>query len=822
MGSIKGLKKIANSTLLGLVAVLLISCSNIPDNYTGDGVNIPGLVQPIVTIQNLHDFQMLNSAIVITGTAHDTTGIASVTINIDGTDYSANGTSSWTFDLLAASLFTGEHLLTIKAANISGIEGILSLKFYFRDGVDIQPVKVDAGSTTVNRQTLQLNGTVKVDIRNNSTYSVGTGYRVLLFEDFNNNQTYDSLVDRVLGYVDVPSGHAAHAVISVVVPVNSPVLFADNLIYAFVDANGEIDETDENNNVITNMTGVVFTPPVGQFNPVIKWHWTGSAINPTSNQVISSPVVAPLVDNNGDGKIDANDIPYIIFNSYIGSQYTLNGTLRAIRGDGSGELFSVTTKATHPISNPAVGDIDNDGKPEIVVMDDTHRLMAFSNTGVWMWTSSFIIPFNAWKSITIADIDEDGTPEIIVGDYVFNNDGTLKWSGGNSNSMGSFTPCIAKLLQGGHPQLIAGNTAYNYDGSIYWHNSSVDNGFTAVADVNNDGFPEVVVVSNGRAWLLKSDGSIIWGPIMLPSSGGGPPTIADVDGDGIPDIGIACGTLFVVLNADGTLKWSSVTKDASSQITGSSVFDFEADGKAELIYADELFLRIYRGSDGYELFNTPIGSGTGLEIPIVVDVDNDNKAEIVVVSNDLLHIINPSNPSALNGIIVIGDANDTWVNTRKIWNQHSYHVTNVNDDASIPQFEINNWLSFNNYRQNQMLNPLGAVDLSASYMRVNSSLYPASVDITARIGNSGALFVATSFFVAFYDGDPQAGGVLIGTREITGRIDPGTYVDVTLTWNNPVAGAHTIYVVADDDGIGNSRIREISEMNNTVSTISTF
>jgi hypothetical protein len=166
--------------------------------------------------------------------------------------------------------------------------------------------------------------------------------------------------------------------------------------------------------------------------------------------------------------------------------------------------------------------------------------------------------------------------------------------------------------------------------------------------------------------------------------------------------------------------------------------------------------------------------------------------------------------------LVIGDANDTWVNTRKIWNQHSYHITNVNDDTSIPQFETDNWSIYNNYRQNQLINPFEAVDLSASFLHVDQSGMPGQVVLTARIGNSGALAIGNSFFVAFYDGDPNAGGILLGTREIITRMEPGTYVDVDFTWSSPAIGYHNLYVVADDDGAENSRLREFDELNNIV------
>ena len=44
--------------------------------------------------------------------------------------------------------------------------------------------------------------------------------------------------------------------------------------------------------------------------------------------------------------------------------------------------------------------------------------------------------------------------------------------------------------------------------------------------------------------------------------------------------------------------WSRTSQDYSSNVTGSSVFDFEADGSSEVIYADECFVRVYNGKTG--------------------------------------------------------------------------------------------------------------------------------------------------------------------------------------------------------------------------------
>jgi FG-GAP-like repeat len=132
------------------------------------------------------------------------------------------------------------------------------------------------------------------------------------------------------------------------------------------------------------------------------------------------------------------------------------------------------------------------------------------------------------------------------------------------------------------------------------------------------------------------------------------PNIADFDGDGFPDVGVAGGNRYVVAQwtaAGGMAQlWDAVTLDGSSQRTGSSVFDFDGDGRSEVIYGDELFLRIYPGvepdcaiggpgcdgdmTDAEILFIDINSSRTRSEYPIIADVDGDFKAELVFSTNN--------------------------------------------------------------------------------------------------------------------------------------------------------------------------------------------
>src|SRR5690606_31452387 len=76
-------------------------------------------------------------------------------------------------------------------------------------------------------------------------------------------------------------------------------------------------------------------PQVGMFNPVVEWKEATWMTDPGSFNVMMTPIVTSLTDDNGDGKIDDNDIPDIVYVTYT------PGVLRATSGDGSGHLFSV-------------------------------------------------------------------------------------------------------------------------------------------------------------------------------------------------------------------------------------------------------------------------------------------------------------------------------------------------------------------------------------------------------------------------------------------------------------------------------------------------
>ena len=99
---------------------------------------------------------------------------------------------------------------------------------------------------------------------------------------------------------------------------------------------------------------------------------------------------------------------------------------------------------------------------------------------------------------------------------------------------------------------------------------------------------------------------------------------------------------------------------------------------------------------GQTLFSEPRTSITHIEYPVVADIDNDGSAEILIVSNSF-------NNNSQSTIKAIRDAEDRWIQARRIWNQHTYHVTNVREDGTIPQYEKPNWEYLNTFRTNAQI-----------------------------------------------------------------------------------------------------------------------
>ncbi len=599
----------------------------------------------------------------------------------------------------------------------------------------------------------------------------------------------------------------------------------------------------------------LYHPPSGVFEPSVEWHWSGSDVEPGFDQVMMAPAVANLTDDNGDGRVDELDVPDVVFITFSGGAYNDRGVLRIVSGDGTTRHLEQGAPDLHPGSCPAIADLDGDGVPEIVVdkrldVDDRHitGTYALRPDGSVLWLAEGV--GCATGGPAIANLNADPAPEVITQTAVVSATGDIICT----YNPGSRVPVAADLDLDGVAEVVTGRGAYRAvdDGTgsceVLWELTGGNNPAIADFDRSNPN-PEIVFPYGGQLIMLNHQGIEVWSrPIPLDmervesiygitdcngsdhkgcNPGGGPPTVADFDGDGEPEIGLAARWYYLVYDGDGSVLWAHRTKDYSSAATGSSVFDFEGDGRSEVVYNDEEFLRVYYGEggtgdadgDGFTdaeiLIELPNPSGTLLEYPLVVDVDGDGRSEIVLAANNYAF-------AGVTGVRVFGDALDNWVGTRRIWNQHSYHVSNICDgvdavcpaDAhygSVPETEIGNWQVdwLNNYRQNVQGEGLfWAPDLVVLNLRMNCNA-SGHAELSFDLMNQGSRMVPAGVQVSLY-----RDAVLLMTLQSSQVLFPGHIEHMSYAFDVSMdegAVESDIRVQADDDGTGSGRFNECDD-----------
>lgn len=577
-------------------------------------------------------------------------------------------------------------------------------------------------------------------------------------------------------------------------------------------------------------------------SPTLEWSWTGSVIHPTLNQVINMPVV---IDVNKD------QIPEVLIVTGVRYSPTEPGVLRLLDGQTGQEIWPDTADVyadgqngtndynVNPRSTPAAGDLDGDGSIEIVAVRKLGGLIAFDRDGMFLWESTYsngTTPFRktfASESVALADMNGDGKSEIVVGGVIFDHQGRLTNDslaqntscGANSATYGQVS-IIASLTNDQNQQVVCGNRAFDINGTILWDQSNtLTDGYPAVADFDGDGKPEVIVIAQGSVRIQDGATGALIASYTLSGTGlSGPPTIADFDADGEPEIASANGTMYNVIEYDSTsktfsIRWSRATQDASSNVTGSSVFDFEGDGAAEVVYADECYARVFDGKTGSILFQVENSSATIHEYPVLVDVDGDNNTEFVIVANDYNHLHGSTTCGSgtyqpRHGVFVYGDSHDRWVRTRRVWNQHAYHISNVNSDGTIPANEPKSWLGTNTYRvSSQGEGVFNAPDLKVD-LEVRTTTCPSALLLKAKVSNHGSLGVKAGVNVEFFLGT-DATGTSLATKTTTKALLPGESESVEYSF--PTTGQtppFSFYVVVDGGSTSASTITECDETNN--------
>lgn len=108
--------------------------------------------------------------------------------------------------------------------------------------------------------------------------------------------------------------------------------------------------------------------------------------------------------------------------------------------------------------------------------------------------------------------------------------------------------------------------------------------------------------------------------------------------------------------------------------------------------------------------------------------------------------------------------------------------------------------------------PARLLDLTTSRLRVIDPGAGQTASLEVRIGNAGAAPMEIPAEVVFYQGEPGAGGRLLG-RVVVEQLAAGAYIDVVLDDVSGLDGMVDIHAIADHD----DRIIECNETNNRMS-----
>ncbi|HVS95835.1 MAG TPA: FG-GAP-like repeat-containing protein [Puia sp.] len=304
-----------------------------------------------------------------------------------------------------------------------------------------------------------------------------------------------------------------------------------------------------------------------------------------------------------------------------------NGGSISTRSFAPAASFGFTLSSPFLLPGSVVGDVDGDGKPDVVGFEQgTTGISVARNTstaGALSYSiASGLTPGVDFGQLVLADMDGDGAPDLVI------------------FSAGSIFIC-RNLSSPGN---IVFGPAARIDVPAY----------TAaffVIDADGDGRPDLLFTHNydgGASISLShsSPGSFTFDPaVPLNLSFSGSVAIADLDGDGKADIlcnNAQSGSLMVLRNAStiGSASFTIGPTIAAEYHYNFVLSDMDGDGKLDIGYVDDIKNTLYAlrntSPAGGISFATASTFPAGLQ-PVTIsaaDMDGDGMPDLVVNNNE--------------------------------------------------------------------------------------------------------------------------------------------------------------------------------------------
>jgi hypothetical protein len=445
-------------------------------------------------------------------------------------------------------------------------------------------------------------------------------------------------------------------------------------------------------------------------------------------------------DLNGDGILDL----------VVGDVRLPSDAVRVLLGKGDGTFQparSYTTGATGDfIASVAIADVNGDGIPDLVAAaagtSFTVKVLLGKGDGSFQLAHSY--PVGPQPSfVAVGDFNGDGKSDLAVANSFSSNVSVLLGNGDGTfqapprYDTGSFPiAAVARDLNGdGIPDLamvvglgggdsvsvLLGQAGGGFQAAVQYPVGKAT-GTLAVADVNGDGIPDLVVPTAGAAAnyavsVLLGNGDGTFQPAVASPVGNYSRSIAlaDLNGDGFPDLVMvhvgtspdySDGSVSVLLgNGDGTFQ-AAVDYPAGNAPVGVAVGDFNGDGVPDLAVANgngsrtvSILLGLGNGT-----FAAPIPYAVGVNpyynyiathsVLVVQDFNNDGILDIAVAGPPGISILlgnghgtfqaSGDYPAGIGpSSVVVGDFNGDGIPDLAVLNFSGVRILLGNGDGSF-------------------------------------------------------------------------------------------------------------------------------------------
>jgi FG-GAP-like repeat len=349
--------------------------------------------------------------------------------------------------------------------------------------------------------------------------------------------------------------------------------------------------------------------------------------------------------------------------------YTKSLTFKANVAVRTPVLKSATLPVGFHPAAPVVVDINRDGKPDLIVLDrDNKAVKVYRGNpagGFDNKISSQLSVGNNPVALAVGDIDNDGHPDVVMANYgdntvsVLRGDGSFGFQPATTVVAGSGSIAVAlnDLNRDGKLDLVIANTRANrvriqlglgngqFGTAASFASGTLPYGL-AVADINRDGKLDVAVTNptSNRVNVLLGNGD---GSLQARHSfpvGNNPLslTLADVGGDGKLDLLIANhgGDSISLLRGTGNNNLFAAATTAAALEAGAgpttlTTADINKDGHPDLVVANASLNTVdVLANLGHGTFAAPVAVTVGTQPTgiAVADINDDGKPDITVTN----------------------------------------------------------------------------------------------------------------------------------------------------------------------------------------------